>query len=165
MQQTEQFKLNQWQKDDRIRMEDFNADNLKLENALISKLGHPEIISADAPLGDFCSAYNTTLGFDWDKWEFACFLAELPHGLTGSKEPIEVKFTGEDSVLATIPEESYAIVFWCRHNKELPVRGLLLCSKPMLFTSSLYFKDLDSIFVKSTGNRMPAPAKTKFGIA
>lgn len=35
MQQTEQFKLNQWNPDDRILHTDFNADNLKLENALV----------------------------------------------------------------------------------------------------------------------------------
>lgn len=34
MNQTEQFHLNQWEKSDRIMMEDFNADNLKMEQAL-----------------------------------------------------------------------------------------------------------------------------------
>ena len=50
MQQTEQFKLNQWQKDDRILMEDFNADNLKIENALADvdkRAGHGEGIPVD----------------------------------------------------------------------------------------------------------------------
>lgn len=44
MQQTEQFKLNQWQKDDRILMEDFNADNLKIETALAGKPGKWELL-------------------------------------------------------------------------------------------------------------------------
>lgn len=34
MQQTEQYQLNQWELADRVRMEDFNADNAKLETAL-----------------------------------------------------------------------------------------------------------------------------------
>ena len=34
MKQTAQFKLNQWEKADRIQMEDFNADNNKIENAI-----------------------------------------------------------------------------------------------------------------------------------
>lgn len=34
MQQTEQYQLNQWELSDRVRMEDFNADNTKLEAAL-----------------------------------------------------------------------------------------------------------------------------------
>jgi len=34
MNQTEQFQLNQWEKNDRIMMEDFNADNAKTEQVL-----------------------------------------------------------------------------------------------------------------------------------
>lgn len=34
LQQTSQFHLNQWELTDRIRMEDFNGDNQKLETAL-----------------------------------------------------------------------------------------------------------------------------------
>ena len=36
LQQTSQFHLNQWELTDRIRMEDFNGDNQKLETALAS---------------------------------------------------------------------------------------------------------------------------------
>ena len=32
--QTPNYKLNQWAKSDRIQMEDFNADNAKLDSAL-----------------------------------------------------------------------------------------------------------------------------------
>lgn len=34
MNKTEKYQLNQWEKTDRIMMEDFNADNAKLEAAL-----------------------------------------------------------------------------------------------------------------------------------
>ena len=34
MKQTERYGLNQWDLSDRIRMEDFNADNLKIAAAL-----------------------------------------------------------------------------------------------------------------------------------
>lgn len=34
MNQTQTFKLNQWEKTDRIQMEDFNSDNFRLETAL-----------------------------------------------------------------------------------------------------------------------------------
>ena len=34
MQQTEHYKLNQWERTDRIQMEDFNNNNLKIEAAL-----------------------------------------------------------------------------------------------------------------------------------
>ena len=34
MKQTENYQLNQWEKDDRIQMEDFNSDNAKIDAAL-----------------------------------------------------------------------------------------------------------------------------------
>lgn len=34
MNQTENYQLNQWDKNDRIQMEDFNADNVKIDAAL-----------------------------------------------------------------------------------------------------------------------------------
>ena len=34
MEKTSHYQLNQWDKEDRILMEDFNADNLKLDTAL-----------------------------------------------------------------------------------------------------------------------------------
>lgn len=40
MNKTENYQLNQWDKTDRIQMEDFNADNAKIEAAL-------ELLSAD----------------------------------------------------------------------------------------------------------------------
>ena len=52
MNRTEQFQLNQWDKSDRIMMEDFNADNAKIEQALaevaeqatmVSKCGNCQI--------------------------------------------------------------------------------------------------------------------------
>ena len=45
MEQTAKFKLNQWEKTDRIQMEDFNADNAKLETAL-SKCGNCRMVTS-----------------------------------------------------------------------------------------------------------------------
>ena len=37
MQHTQNYQLSRWEKDDRIMMEDFNADNAKLDAALAAK--------------------------------------------------------------------------------------------------------------------------------
>ena len=37
MQHTQNYQLSRWEKDDRIMMEDFNADNAKLDAALSAK--------------------------------------------------------------------------------------------------------------------------------
>lgn len=44
MEKTANFGLNQWEKTDRIQMEDFNADNAKLEAAL-SKCGNCRMVT------------------------------------------------------------------------------------------------------------------------
>ena len=59
MNQTEQFQLNLWDKSDRIMMEDFNADNLKMEQALAE---HEEILSAVPKLGNCQIYYETYIG-------------------------------------------------------------------------------------------------------
>ena len=53
MKQTEHYGLNQWDLSDRIRMEDFNADNqitdtilAALDDELQEKLGGPELIAS-----------------------------------------------------------------------------------------------------------------------
>ena len=59
MNQTEQYQLNQWDKSDRIMMEDFNADNAKIEAALAE---HEEILSAVPKLGNCQLYYETYVG-------------------------------------------------------------------------------------------------------
>jgi len=53
MKQTEKYQLNQWEKTDRIQMEDFNNDNAKIETALTeqaaaleTKASHTELAAA-----------------------------------------------------------------------------------------------------------------------
>ena len=50
MEQTEHYKLSQWEPSDRVQMEDFNADNAKLEAALSRKLEVVELLDASAGL-------------------------------------------------------------------------------------------------------------------
>ena len=46
MKKTEHYQLNQWEASDRIRMEDFNADNQRLEAALLGVLCFPPRFSS-----------------------------------------------------------------------------------------------------------------------
>lgn len=165
MQQTEQFKLNQWQKDDRILMEDFNADNLKIENALASKLGHIEIIFSHQFPGETMPSYGTALDFDWDKYEYAGYLVQMPQDIAGSGSPIKLSVYEYDKPLAVIPEGSFFLIFWCRHNKELPVEGFVLCSQPAFFSCDVPYKNLNTLRVISTGSKMPSPKYTQLAMA
>lgn len=71
MNQTEQYQLNQWDKSDRIMMEDFNADNLKTEQALadhaalLAKCGNCRIATSTyTGTGEYGEEHPNTLTFD-----------------------------------------------------------------------------------------------------
>ena len=66
MKQTENYQLNQWEKDDRIQMEDFNSDNAKIDAAIKAA---EAAVTAAAQLyfgtyaGNNASSRDITLGF------------------------------------------------------------------------------------------------------
>lgn len=59
MKQTEQFQLSQWDSTDRIKMEDFNTDNAKIEAALNKKLELAVIMDKTVTVSDAAS-YSIT---------------------------------------------------------------------------------------------------------
>ena len=78
MKKTTNYQLNQWDKSDRIQMEDFNADNLKIEQALaehseaqaemmaaLTKCGNCRIVYGSyAGNGKYGSGNQNSLSFD-----------------------------------------------------------------------------------------------------
>ena len=60
MEQTGNYQLNQWEKDDRIQMEDFNADNAMLEQVLMELATRTNSLERTcASLGN-CAVYTET---------------------------------------------------------------------------------------------------------
>lgn len=79
MQKTTNYQLNQWEKDDRIQMEDFNADNLKIEQALAEHSeAQAEMMAALTKCGNCKIVYGSYTG----------------NGNTGSSNPNELSFDG-----------------------------------------------------------------------
>lgn len=76
MKQTQTYQLNQWEPADRILMEDFNADNAKLDAALAEKLGRARIIKTMALPS--ASTFDLDLtDIDWNKWGLIGFSLDL----------------------------------------------------------------------------------------
>ena len=70
MKKTTNYQLNQWAKTDRILMDDFNADNAKIDAALAA-LGKAELIqtvSATKENGNDNVGWLPTTGIDWNQW-------------------------------------------------------------------------------------------------
>ena len=58
MQHTQNYQLSRWEKDDRIMMEDFNADNEKIDAALAAKADAEDVTA----LGETVAALTAGLG-------------------------------------------------------------------------------------------------------
>ena len=70
MEQTSNYQLNQWDKTDRIQMEDFNADNAKIDAALAAEAEARE--AADTALASqscYVKLLDLTLQEDTQKWD------------------------------------------------------------------------------------------------
>ena len=52
MQHTQNYQLSRWEKDDRIMMEDFNADNAKLDAALAAKADAEDVTALGESVND-----------------------------------------------------------------------------------------------------------------
>lgn len=95
MQHTSQYQLNQWAKTDRIQMEDFNTDNLKIEQALANV--SPVVKLLSATLGSTAANWNipvSTLDFN----QYTAFLI-YPSFKTNGNDPIYLRLNNiSDSV-------------------------------------------------------------------
>ena len=60
MQKTENYQLNQWNKTDRIQMEDFNADNAKIDAALAGMADTQNALQAAMANCGNCKIWTTT---------------------------------------------------------------------------------------------------------
>lgn len=67
-QQTPNYNLNQWIKTDRILMDDFNADNQKIDAAIAGRLGPIEEIKS-MTLSETAYSFSLDISdIDWSKW-------------------------------------------------------------------------------------------------
>ena len=77
MTKTTNYQLNQWEKTDRILMDDFNADNQKLEAALGAIGSYEEL--EEKTLENSANTISFDLSkLDWSKWQFIGVKAEVP---------------------------------------------------------------------------------------
>ena len=77
MKKTEQYDLNQWELSDRIRMEDFNADNAKIAAALAGKMGTWELVKTR----DIKGSLNHSGPFleiqNWEPYNFVAIFFDI----------------------------------------------------------------------------------------
>lgn len=94
MNQTTNYQLNQWEKADRIQMEDFNADNAKIDAALASikellPIVHLQTITTTAAATKLDIDLS---GFDWDTYTYA--LIRIDGKMSSSSGSFYVRMNG-----------------------------------------------------------------------
>jgi len=152
---TPNYQLNQWEPDDRVLRTDFNADNAKIDAALAGKMG----VSTEAgrmypTTGTFTGTASRILPFDWNKYEYITVVTEFPAGVTNNGT-ISLTLSGDSRPLATIPSENHALVLCPRHDSSRKITGLLLCSKPVIFTSELTYDRFSVLEIKYVSGTVP----------
>lgn len=162
MQQTEQFKLNQWQKDDRIRMDDFNTDNLKIETALQAlnqglegKLGKSKLIHRHRFSGTFTStAINIPSLFkiDWGEWEHVAVLGDIVVQNCDDNDFIDLDFDPNTQPLTHFKAGPVILLFSPRHNAAAKISGFGIGHGVSFFSSNTSYQDISAFFVSKAGN-------------
>jgi len=166
---TPNYKLNQWEADDRVLRTDFNADNVKIDAALetLAAKGHTVQLRAIPSISHGLSSSVLGLtGTPWSNLETYTIVLRFPTDFQ-DEDQLLVALTGNDGThynIATFPPESCAVVLWPRHDAARKVSGLLICKSPMLFNLDLTYQEINQFYLEGVPNGISvSPAMTFYG--
>lgn len=133
MKKTETYELNQWEASDRILMEDFNADNAKLEAALLGKPGKMELLQVyDGYAGEHLAGHSFHMsGEAWSQWEYVIYVHDLHKTAFTKEDGLDIRLhvgSGYSEEKVEGPAGSYAILFAPRHDASRPIRAMVIGS-------------------------------------
>ena len=120
--QTTNYQLNQWEPTDQVLRTDFNADNAKIEQAILSRLGPVEIIQ-QIPLTSSSSLDDAVLdlaSFDWSQWNFVAieFMGNFSSNAADRMLYIDFSAAGisgyPGSTSELTPKPQLVVLFPCR---------------------------------------------------
>lgn len=152
MKKTETYQLNQWELSDRVRMEDFNADNLRLEKILAKKPGRfQEIASYSA--GDGNNNYGlATQVDDWSQWEIVMAVYDLSKTTFLEDDGIALAPNYTDHTFGDHIEGlgggTFLLLLFPFHDQTSSIKGIAIGKGSTAFFSSRPFSDLTGISVR-----------------
>ena len=131
MNKTANFQLNQWEKTDRIMMEDFNRDNAAIDTAL---KGNADAVAAETAARE---AADTALGKKAGLQLIQT--VPFPEGGSSADKPLTIQWSDWAIVLAVYQEpsdgRSYTLSFTTANAKVHPI----IYNGPDVQTCALYF--------------------------
>lgn len=166
MRQTEQYSLNQWDPADRILREDFNADNVKIAEALAGKLGRLQVIYQRASIGGGASAGMWSFNAkDWNQLEYFIFFSRVSKSQEETYGPCVIRLEGDSQPIATVPPSSYAVVLFPLHDAARAVSGLVLAKEITFFSSSLTYQQLKGLEFNKVDKAYPNGDVCQLGVS
>ena len=101
---TTNYQLNQWEKTDRIMMDDFNSDNEKIDTALASRLGPIEDILPMQTLTEAKDDWKIPLpeGFDPGAWSILLLETHFEVAQANSNSYVNTILLADDQQLAQL---------------------------------------------------------------
>lgn len=158
MNKTPNYGLNQWEPADRILMEDFNADNTKIEAALDGKLGRSQLIRTVRDESRTQTVKVDLSDVDWNEWEYVAVTFDHPliegaitdlGGYLRSRKggyiyaPSSVDARGT-YICKTAPGPLF-LVFFPRHDSANPIQSICVAKTSSFAASQTSFADLESL--------------------
>ena len=188
MKETAHYRLNQWELSDLIRMQDFNADNARLDaalnalstrldsagdsSALDAKLGRTEILWTRSSGGKYDWYSLTPKDVNWNDWDLYGILF-LP-GLSqcgGSDrvhfDVIKEQAVGDTRLETELPLGGFLALLFPWHDENRAVRGLLIGAGTAVFKTDFSFKEIASFgfgLNSSQGHLFSGDEITVFGL-
>lgn len=152
MKKTEKYQLNQWELSDRVRMEDFNADNLRLEAVLEGKTGRFEQIYRAPALGGGTGSFGMAFQIkDWGQWECVVAIADMggTEFLPDDYFSLRLQYDGGGSseAMDEIRKGPLIFVFLPFHDASAKIRGFVTGGGSRALLEDRPFSDLKSFFV------------------
>lgn len=125
MRQTEQYSLNQWDPADRILREDFNADNVKIAEALAGKMGKVEVLYNPQVEATTTGAFMLSQ-LDWNQWSLAVLHFHYDSCPDAPNTTIESGILPNCTARAITAPSSHIFLLAPLHDASRAIQGLFL---------------------------------------
>lgn len=181
MNKTANFQLTQWEKTDRIMMEDFNRDNAAIDAALKSNADNVAAETAaretaDTALGKkaglqlietavFSGKGKSSvaqLSINWQDWAIVLLQYKRPTN-TGK---FSLSFTEHNTTLYYGYEDQISVIFYPLYNECQVVKGHLCTGEALSFGGTPLFQNLTamSLYADTDGTNIDGGSVTFYGI-
>ena len=136
MKKTENFELNQWEKADRILMEDFNNDNAKIDAAMAaqSKRLGLELIQSKTVETTFRAADVNLSEISWSEWK-TIIIDVVP--AAGTSANVNFCYSSIYDVIGRISTKWTRLILCPFGQENAPIFAILWGASPSLFRTDL----------------------------